>query len=94
MINGILNCNFPVVEWSTDTKTGYDDLEVYMVYGYASVSTTGWNHAKMAYSPFKHIIFMLFRPSRNTDGLFLLRTCFSNLANFVNQLQQILIFYA
>ena len=36
------------MEWSTDTKTGYDDLEVYMEYGYVFVSTTGRNHDKMA----------------------------------------------
>ena len=35
------------MEWSTDTKTGYDDLEVYMEYGYVFVSSTG-NHVKMA----------------------------------------------
>ena len=34
--------------WSTDTKTGYNDLEVYMEYGYVFVSSTGRNHAKMA----------------------------------------------
>ena len=39
---------FPVVEWSTDTKNGYDDLEVYMEYGNVFVSSTGRNHAKMA----------------------------------------------
>ena len=37
-----------MMEWSTDTKTGYDDLEVYMEYGYVFVSTTGRNHIKMA----------------------------------------------
>ena len=26
------------MEWSTDTKTGYDDLEVYMEYGYMFLS--------------------------------------------------------
>ena len=36
------------MEWSTDTKNGYDNLEVYMEYGYVSVSSTGRNHAKMA----------------------------------------------
>ena len=44
----VLNCIFPVMEWSTHTKNRYDDLEVYMVCGYVSVSTTGRNHAKMA----------------------------------------------
>ena len=43
------------MEWRTNTKTGYDDLEVYMEYGYVFVSSTGRNHAKMAYSLFKHI---------------------------------------
>ena len=37
-----------MMEWSTDTKSGYDDLEVYMEYGYVFVSTTGRNHVKMA----------------------------------------------
>ena len=36
------------MEWSTDTKTGYDDLEVYMKYGYVFVSSTGRNDVKMA----------------------------------------------
>ena len=36
------------MEWSTDTKTGYDDLEVYMEYGYVFVSSTGRNDVKMA----------------------------------------------
>ena len=36
------------MEWSTDTKTGYDDLEVYMEYGYVFVSSTGRNHVRMA----------------------------------------------
>ena len=36
------------MEWSTDTKTGYDDLEVYMGYGYVFVSSTGRNNVKMA----------------------------------------------
>ena len=40
------------MEWSTDTKDGYHDLEVYMEYEYVFVSTTGRNHAKMAYSLF------------------------------------------
>ena len=40
------------MEWSTDTKNGYDDLEVYLEYGYVFVSTTGRNHAKMAYCLF------------------------------------------
>ena len=30
MTKWILNCIFPVMEWSSDTKTVYDDLEVYM----------------------------------------------------------------
>ena len=37
-----------MMEWSTDTKIGYDDLEVYMEYGYVFVSSTGRNHVKMA----------------------------------------------
>ena len=46
----ILNCIFPVMQWSTDTKTGYDDLEVYimMEYEYVFVSSTDRNHGKMA----------------------------------------------
>ena len=36
------------MEWSTDTKAGYDDLEVYMEYGYVFVSSTGRNDVKMA----------------------------------------------
>ena len=36
------------MEWITDTKTGYDDLEVYMEYGYVFVSSTGRNDVKMA----------------------------------------------
>ena len=36
------------MEWSTDTKTGFDDLEVYMEYVYVFVSSTGRNHVKMA----------------------------------------------
>ena len=36
------------MEWSTDTKTGYDDLEVYMEYGYVFFSSTGRNNVKMA----------------------------------------------
>ena len=35
------------MEWITDNKTGYDDLEVYMEYGYVFVSSTGSNHVKM-----------------------------------------------
>ena len=42
------------MECSTNSKNGYDDLEVYMVYGYVFVSSTGRNHAKMAYSLFKY----------------------------------------
>ena len=38
-----------MIEWSNDAKNGYDDLEVYMEYGYVCVSTTGGNHANMAY---------------------------------------------
>ena len=41
------------MEWSTDTKTGCDDLEVYMEYGYVFVSSTGRNNVKMAASSFK-----------------------------------------
>ena len=41
------------MEWSTNTKTGYDDLEVYMEYGYVFVSSTGRNHVKMAAFSFK-----------------------------------------
>ena len=36
------------MEWSTDTKTGYDDLEVYIEHGYVIVSSTGRNNVKMA----------------------------------------------
>ena len=36
------------MEWSTDTKIGYDDLKVYMEYGYVFVSSTGRNYVKMA----------------------------------------------
>ena len=36
------------MDWSTDTKDGYDDLEVYMEYKFVFVSSTGRNHAKMA----------------------------------------------
>ena len=32
------------MEWSTNTKNGYDDLEVYIEYEYVFVSTTGRNH--------------------------------------------------
>ena len=48
MTKWILNCIFPVMEWSTDTKTGYDDLEVYIEYIYVFVSSTVRNHVKMA----------------------------------------------
>ena len=48
------------MEWSTDTKNGYDDLEVYMEYGYVFMSSTGRNHAKMAYRLFKHCLVVLF----------------------------------
>ena len=41
--------------WTTDTKNSFDDLEVYMEYGYVFVSSTGRNHAKMAYSLFKYV---------------------------------------
>ena len=41
------------MEWSTDTKTGYNDLEVYMEYGYVFVSSTGRNNVKMAAFSFK-----------------------------------------
>ena len=43
------------MEWSTDTKTGYDDLEVYMESGYVFVSSTGRNNVKMAAFSFKYI---------------------------------------
>ena len=45
---------FPVMEWSTDTNNGYDDLEIYMeIYSIKmSVSSTGKNHAMMAPSLF------------------------------------------
>ena len=36
------------MERSTDSKSGYDDLEVYMEYGYVFVSSTGRNNVKMA----------------------------------------------
>ena len=42
-----------MMEWITDTKNVYDDFEVYNEYGYVFVSSTGRNHAKMAYSVFK-----------------------------------------
>ena len=41
------------MERSTDTKTGYDDLEVYIEYGYVFVSSTGKNDVKMAAFSFK-----------------------------------------
>ena len=44
----ILNCIFPLMELSTDTKTGYDDLGLYMEYGCVFVSSTGRNHIKIA----------------------------------------------
>ena len=47
---------FPVMEWSTDTKTGYDDLEVYMEYGYVFFSSTGRNNVKMAAFSFQNSI--------------------------------------
>ena len=53
MTKWILNF-FPVMEWSTDTKTGYDDLEVYMEYGYVFVSSPGRNYVKMVAFSFKH----------------------------------------
>ena len=40
------------MEWSDDTKIGYD-LKIYMEYGYVSASSTGRNHAKMATLSFK-----------------------------------------
>ena len=43
------------MERSTDTKTGYDDLEVYIEYGYVFVSSTGSNDVKMAAFSFNHI---------------------------------------
>ena len=54
------------MEWSTDTKNGYDDLEVYMEYGYVFVSLTGRNHAKMATFSFNgHIGHILGNCTRN-----------------------------
>ena len=41
------------MEWSIDTKNCYDNLEVYMEYGYVFVSSTGRNHAKMATFSYK-----------------------------------------
>ena len=41
------------MKWSTDTMTGYDDLEVYMEYGYVFVSSTGRNDVKMVAFSFK-----------------------------------------
>ena len=43
-----------MIEWSTDTKTGYGDLEVYMEYGYVFVSSASRNHVKMATFSFKY----------------------------------------
>ena len=43
---------FPVMEWSTNTKNGSDDLDVYMEYRYVFVSSTGRNLAKMSYNLF------------------------------------------
>ena len=43
-----------MIEWSTDTKTGYDDLEVYMEYGYVFVSSTVRNHVNMAAFSFNY----------------------------------------
>ena len=48
MTKWILNWIFPVLEWRTDTKNGYEDKEVYIEYRYVLVSSTGRNHAKMA----------------------------------------------
>ena len=42
------------MQWSTDTKIGYDDLEVYMEYRYVFVSSTDRNHVKMAAFSFNH----------------------------------------
>ena len=41
--------------WSgvTDTRIGYDDLEVYMEYRYVFVSSTGRNDVKMVAFSFK-----------------------------------------
>ena len=44
------------MERSTDTKTGYDDLEVYMEYGYVFVSSTGRNDVKMAAFSFNNLM--------------------------------------
>ena len=37
------------MEWSTDTKNDYDDMKVYLAYGYVFVSSTVRNHAKLAF---------------------------------------------
>ena len=55
MTKWILKCIFPVMEWSDDTKNGYDDLKIYMEYGYVFANSTGRNHAKMATLSFKWI---------------------------------------
>ena len=59
------------MEWSTDTKTGYDDLEVYMEYGHVFVSSTGRNNLKMAAFSFKRdlleIGFLLAAGYRTTE---------------------------
>ena len=47
------------MEWSTNTKNGYGDLEVYMECGYVSVSSTGRNHVKMAAFSFKYVVEMV-----------------------------------
>ena len=45
-----------MMEWSTDTKTGYDDLEVYMEYGYVFISSTDRNDVKMAAFSFNMLL--------------------------------------
>ena len=40
---------FPVMEWRTDFRNSYGEFEIYMEYGYDFVSTTGRNHARVAY---------------------------------------------
>ena len=69
------------MERSTDTKTGNDDLEVYIEYGYVFVSSTGRIDVKMAASVnFKYIQWNL---SVMTTSLINFITCdlFSNLFN-------------
>ena len=65
----VLNCILPMVEWRTDTNNCFDDLEVYMEYGYVSVSSSGRNHAKIAYSPFNMQLVITRAPSQYKDRL-------------------------